>query len=59
MTLSDIENHESEIAGFVAKTFEILNVFLFLFRMKNLAKSFSGGLMVRTLSSRMLTSLRK
>lgn len=43
MSFSDIENHESEVAGFVAKAFEILNVDFILIQNEEFSKVIFWG----------------
>lgn len=57
-------NHEpneetNEVAGFIAKTFEILNVPLRLFRIKTSLELFTGDQRALNLSSRTSTSFSK
>jgi hypothetical protein len=48
-----------EVAGFIAKTFEILNVLFILFRIKNFHESFTGHQQELNSSSKTLTSFNK
>ncbi len=58
---SNYEAHEetAEVAGFIAKTFEILNVRFLSFRIKIFLESFTGHKQEPNLSSRTSTSFSK
>ena len=53
------QDESLEVAGFIAKTFEILNVLYILFRIKNFQESFIGQLPDLNSSSRTSTSFSK